>query len=152
MQYISILVPGKVQKVDLSLHNHLNCGGSNTYIELIENEISCETSHKVDFDRGTILSWTGSALGTCFGKDFHAEKESLNFKVRSTSDDDFCPKSLTISMDNGDLYKRTGLDDWVDKSKGYHNRIAPRISAKHISGIVDFLYLAYSKYTYIGHS
>ena len=128
MPYISILVPGKVQKVDLSLHNHLNCGGSNSYIELIEGEISCRTSHKVDFDRGTILSWTGSALGTCLGKDFHAKKDSINFKVRSTSGDEFCPKSLTVSMDNRDLYEKTGLNDWVGKNKGNQNRDAPRIS------------------------
>ena len=90
--------------MDLSLHNDLYCGGSNAYIELIEDDISCETSHKVDFDRGTILSWRGSALGTCLEKDFHGKKEGLYFRVKSTSGDEFCPKSLTIFMDNGDKY------------------------------------------------
>jgi len=121
-------VTGKVQRLDLSLHNDLNCGGDNIYIELSQGEISCETLHKNDFDRGVILSWTGSSLGTCLGKDFNVEQNSLNFKIRSTSGDDFCPNSLTISMDNGYSFKRTGLDDWVDKDKGNQNRIAPRIS------------------------
>ena len=112
----------------MSLHNDLYCGGSNAYIELIEDGISCETSHKVHFYRGAILSWSGSALGTCLGKDFNGAKDGLYFKVRSTSGDEFCPKSLTVSMDKGDLYERTGLNDWVDKTKGYQKRVAPRIS------------------------
>ena len=110
----------------MSLHNDLYCGGSNTYIELIEDGISCETSHKVHFDRGAILSWSGSALGTCLGKDFHGD--ALYFRVRSTSGDEFCPKSLTVTMDNRDLYEKTGLNDWVGKNKGNQNRDAPRIS------------------------
>ena len=116
-----------MQRLDLSLHNDLNCGGDNIYIELSQGEITCETLHKNDFDRGVILSWTGSSLGTCLGKDFNVEQNSLNFKIRSTSGDDFCPKSLTISMDNGYSYERTGWNDWVDKDKGDHNRIAPRV-------------------------
>ena len=123
--------------MNLSLHDDVNCGGSNVYIELIEGEISCKTLPKVNFDRGTILSWTGNDLGTCLGKLFHYKKLSFNFKVRSTSGDDFCPKSLSISMDNGDAYEKTDMEDWVDKTKGGHTRIAPIISAKQVSGI-DF--------------
>ena len=110
----------------MSLHNDLWCGGDNVYIELRQGEISCRTSHKRNFDRGIILSWSGSDLGTCLGKEFHGDV--LYFRVRSTSGDEFCPKSLTVSMDKGDLYERTGLNDWVDKTKGYQKRVAPRIS------------------------
>ena len=121
-----------MKRVDLSLHNNYNCGGDDVYIELIQGEISCEISHKIDFDLGTILSWNGSALGTCLGKDFNVEQYGLNFKIRSTSGEDLCPKSLTISMDNGYSYKKTGMNDWVDKDKGDQNRIAPRISVKSV--------------------
>ena len=131
-----------MQRVDLSLHNDLSCGGDNVYIELHQGEISCRTSHKRHFDRGITLSWTGSDIGTCLGKDFNVEQESLNFKIRSTSGDDFCPHTLTISMDNGYSYKRTGLDDWVDKNKGNHNRIAPRISVKSVGeSILIYVYI-----------
>ena len=108
------LVTGKVQRVDFSIHNDLNCGGSNVYIEVSQGEISCKTQLKFDFNRGVILSWTGSALGTCFRKEFNTEQEGLYFKIRSTSGDDFCPKNLTISMDNGYSYERIGLDDWFE--------------------------------------
>ena len=122
-----------MERVELWLHNDLNCGGENVYVEIRQGNISCVTGNKVDFDRGTLLSWTGSALnGTCLGKYFNVEQEHLDFKIRSTSGDDFCPKSLTITMDNGYSYERTGLNDWVDKDKGEHNRIAPRIVGESI--------------------
>ena len=113
--------------MELWLHNNLNCGGENVYVEIRQGNISCVTGNKVDFDRGTLLSWTGSALnGTCLGKYFNVDQEHLDFKIRSTSGDDFCPKSLTISMDNGYSYERTGMDDWVDKYS-YYNRTATRV-------------------------
>ena len=113
--------------VELWLHNHLDCGGENVYIELSQGEISCETSYKVAFSRGAILSWTGPELETCLGKDFNIEQDHLYFKLRSASADDFCPKILTISLDNGYSFKRTGMIDWVDRHKGHRNRIAKRV-------------------------
>lgn len=83
--------------MDLSIHNHLSCGGDNVYIELNQGQIVCQTQHKWNFDRGTTLSWTGYQVRKCFGKDFSVDKESIiNFKIRSTSGDDFCPHSLSI--------------------------------------------------------
>ena len=120
------MVAGKVESINLSLHNDLWCGGGNVYIELNQGDISCKTTQKVSFYRGTTLSWSGSALGTCCGKNFLLIKDNLSFKLRSTNENDFCPKSLSIFMDSGPFYVKTTMEDWVEKTKGDHSRTATK--------------------------
>ena len=121
---------GRVQNLDFSLLNDHRCGGQNVYIELNQGDILCETSHKVDFNRGTTLSWSGPDLGTCHGKYFDVTQKNLNFKIRSTSQNDFCPGSLTISTDNGYSYRNQISID--DRAYGNHNRIATRSSVNSL--------------------
>ena len=122
----------------MSLHGDNWCGGYNVYIELIQNSKSCTTGHHGDFNKGDIISWTGSKLGSCLKKEFDIENDQIDFKVRSTHGNDFCPKILEISMNNTVkgikrevVYKSSGvMDDWVDKNKGGHQRSTKRITGK----------------------
>ena len=129
----------------MSLHGDNFCGGDDVYIELIQNSKSCTTRKHGDFDKGDIISWTGSKLGSCLKKEFDIENDQIDFKVRSTYGNDFCPKILEIRMNNtvkeitrkvvgkGSkrevVYKSSGvMDDWVDKNKGGHQRSTKRIT------------------------
>ena len=125
-----------MEKLELSLHGDNFCGGDDVYIELIQNSKSCTTRKHGDFDKGDIISWTGSKLGSCLKKEFDIENDQIDFKVRSTYGNDFCPKILEISMNNTVkgikrevVYKSSGvMDDWVDKNKGGHQRSTKRIT------------------------
>ena len=102
-------------KLSLTTHSNLECGGYDVFIELHEGTMNCTTSKIAEFERGDILSWTGSELGSCRNKVFHFDMIA-NFKVKTTSDDDFCPKYLTIEMNNAE-YKSEKMNEWFDKSK-----------------------------------
>ncbi len=85
-------------------------------------------SHRVNFKKGTTITWTGSELGSCTAEEFDIHDNLIEFRVKSTSQDDFCPKTLTITMNNGYQYKSDEMDDWVDKGKGDHLRSSKRTS------------------------
>ena len=122
----------------MSLHGDNFCGGKDVYIELIQNSKSCTTGKHGDFDKGDIISWTGSKLGSCLKKEFDIENDQIDFKVRSTYGNDFCPKILEISMNNTVkgitrevVFKSCGLmNDWVDKGKGGYIRSTKRITGE----------------------
>ena len=84
--------------------------------------------HINDFKKGTVLTWTGTQLGSCATEEFDVKNDLIQFKVRSTDGDDFCPKTLTITTDDGYEYKSGEMNDWVDKEKGDHLRPANRTS------------------------
>ena len=60
--------------------------------------------------------------------------DQINFKVKSTYGNDFCPKTLKINVNNTVkgitrevIYKSDGLmNDWVDKDQGGHLRSTKR--------------------------
>merc|ERR1711976_499846 len=99
----------------------------------IQNHVQQEN---MEILTGDIISWTGSKLGSCLKKEFDIENDQIDFKVRSTYGNDFCPKILEISMNNTVkgitrevVYKSSGvMDDWVDKNKGGHQRSTKRIT------------------------
>ena len=69
-------------------------------------------------------------MGSCAGKLFDVQLDELNFKLRSTDVDDFCPKTLVITLyDNvGNIYryKAHGMNDWVSKDVNDHIRTATK--------------------------
>ena len=98
----------------LSIRDEHWGGGENVFIQLNNDETSCETSHKPPFWRGDKLTWTGSEFGTCDGLVFNIKKTWLGFKLRTTDGDKFAPETLTVIMNNGFVYEKTGMNDWVN--------------------------------------
>merc|ERR1711935_939566 len=95
----------------------------------IKDKTDCQTLHINDFKKATVLTWTGPQLGSCATEEFDVKNDIIQFKVRSTDGDDFCPKTLTITTDDGYEYKSGEMKDWVDKDKGDNLRPAERTSA-----------------------
>ena len=122
--------PGNVQKVELSIHDSSSCGGNSAYIELLQDSISCKTKDNGAFVKGDVLVWKYSTLGTCLGKEFDVLNDEIKFKTMSNDGNDYCPKTLTITMNNGYAYKKEGIIDWVDNGKNNHLQSAKRTSGK----------------------
>ena len=137
MKFTSI--SGKVEKIELSTHSNSQCGGNSAYIELVQDSTSCKTKDAGAFNKGTLLVWTTSMLDTCLGKEFDVLNDEINFKTMSNDGDDYCPKTLTITMSNGYAYKKDGIRDWVDNGKNNHLQSAKRISGNVLSCTQDFL-------------
>ena len=115
----------------MTIRNASSCGSSSAYLELVQGSISCKTKDKGEFDKGTTLVWTASTLDTCLGKDFDVLNDEIGFKTKSNNSNDYCPKTLTITMSNGYTYKKEGIFDWVDNGKNNHLRSAKRPSSKY---------------------
>ena len=112
--------------MDLTIHTDSYCGGYDVYLELIQGRTDCQTSTKRNFDSGAKLSWTGSQLGSCVDILFDNNSDEINFKIRSTGGDDFCPNSLTITLKDAKTYENRGMDDKVDNRIGSELRTAKR--------------------------
>ena len=112
--------------MDLTIHADSYCGGYDVYLELIQGRTTCQTSTKRNFDSGATLSWAGSQLGSCVDKLFDSNRDEINFKIRSTGGDDFCPNSLTITLKDTKTYENRGMDDKVDNKMGSELRTAKR--------------------------
>ena len=110
----------------MSTHSNSQCGGNSAYVELVQDSTSCKTKDKGEFDKGTTLVWTTSSLETCVGKEFDVLNDEIKFKTMSNDGNDYCPKTLTITMNNGYAYKKEGIIDWVDDGKNNHLRSAKR--------------------------
>ena len=126
-------ISGKVEKIELTTHSNSGCGGNSAYIELVQDSTSCKTKDKGEFDKGTTLEWTDSFLETCLGKEFDVLNDEINFKTMSNDGNDYCPKTLTITMRNGYEYKKEGILGWVDNGKNNHLQSAKRTSGKVLS-------------------
>ena len=120
-----ISFPGKINEVLLFLHDDHYCGGNNIYIEIVQNGTFCITQTKNIF-RGSSASWTGIQLSSCFEKDFNVWQENLYFRARTTDTNDFCPRNLTITLNNA-KYQSDIMTDWVDNKKGGELRTARKI-------------------------
>ena len=124
-------VSGKVEKVEMSIHKASQCGGNSAYIELLQNSTSCQTKDIGKFGKGSTLVWTASTLDTCLGKEFDVLNDEINFKTMSNDGNDYCPKTVTITISNGFEYKKEGIVDWVDNGKNNHLQSAKRTSKSH---------------------
>ena len=79
------------------------CGGHSVIIEInLENNETCLTyiNAVTGFYGGHTLTWYGTKLGNCGLVEFDKNATMITFKVKSTSYDNFCPKELTITMEN----------------------------------------------------
>ena len=124
-----------MEKIELTINSdsasNLACGGNSAYIELKQDPISCKTKDIGEFEHGTTLVWNASTLGTCLGKEFDVLKYYIEFKTMSKDGNDYCPKTLTITMSNGYVFKKEGMIDWVDNGKNNHFRSAKRTASKY---------------------
>ena len=89
--------PEKMLRFDLSLHSNKYCSGKQVYLEIGEDNMICQSS-PIDAEKGTIVSWIGTQLGNCTFEEFNTEAEKVYFRVKSYTNDDFCPKHLSITM------------------------------------------------------
>ena len=136
MKFTSI--SGKVEKIELSTHSNSQCGGNSAYIELVQDSTSCKTKDAGEFNKGTLLVWTTSMLDTCLGKEFDVLNDEIKFKTMTNDGDDYCPKTLTITMSNDYAYQKEGMTDRVD-NENTNWQYAKRTSGKVLSCTQDFL-------------
>ena len=123
--------PGNVQKVELSIHDSSSCGGNSAYIELLQDSISCKTKDNGVFVKGDVLVWKYSTLGTCLGKEFDVLNDEIRFETKSN--DLYCPKTLTITMNNGVEYKKEGMNinSWTVNRRGQKNQLIQIAKSKY---------------------
>ena len=113
-----------MEKVELSIQDSSSCGGNSAYIELLQDSISCKTKDNGVFVKGDVLVWKDSTLGTCLGKEFDVLNDEIHFETKSN--DLYCPKTLTITMNNGNEYKKEGMNinSWIGGRKNQLIQIA----------------------------
>ena len=113
-----------MEKVELSIQDSSSCGGNSAYIELLQDSISCKTKDNGVFVKGDVLVWKDSTLGTCLGKEFDVLNDEIRFETKSY--DLYCPKTLTITMNNGNEYKKEGMNinSWIGGRKNQLIQIA----------------------------
>ena len=101
----------KIESVELSIRQQLNCSEKNAYIKLYSNikgDQNCVTESK-EFSEKTlpeerVLTWTGKPLGSCQDMSFDLKNDEINFNLvnfNSTNNSDICPQVLTIKFKNG---------------------------------------------------
>ena len=125
-----ISISGNLEKIELSTHDTSQCGGNSAFIELLQDSISCKTKDTGEFFSGATLVWTASTLNTCWAQEFDVFNDEINFKTMSNDGNDYCPKTLTITMKDGYEYRKEGITDWVDNGKNNHLQSAKRTSSK----------------------
>ena len=126
----------KLESVGLSIRNQTNCGGKEVYVKLYNNSKSnwprdknfCETENQ-DFSKGEYKSWIGKPLGCKDIYFFDSKNDTIEFNFNSTDTfGNFCPKVLTITLKNGDVYSNSDeMNDWFSPQKGGDNRIAKKL-------------------------
>ena len=125
----------KVESVGLSIRNQTNCGGKEIYVQLYNNsknwpqgENFCYTEN-LDFSKGENKLWTGKSLGCKGNYFFDSQNDTIEFNFNSTDTfGNFCPKVLTITLKNGDVYSNSDeMNDWFSPQKGGDNRIAKKL-------------------------
>ena len=129
-------ISGKVERVELTIHKSSSCGGNSAYIELLHNSTPCQTKDIGKFYKGSTLVWTASTLYTCQGKEFDVLNDVIGFKTMSNDINDYCPKTLTITMSNGYEYKKEGMIE-VDNGKNNQFRSAKRTLSKYIKQFTE---------------
>merc|ERR1711971_1126825 len=122
----------KVESVQLSIRQQLNCSEKGAYIKLYSNkgDQNCETESK-DFSEKTlsddkhVLTWTGKTLGNCSNLSFDWKNDEINFDLEyfnSTNNSDICPQVLTIKFKNN---SRSGGSPVYSNSHELNNRLNP---------------------------
>ena len=110
----------------MTTHGDDYCGGDPTKIEIIY-PVSCTTKNLPEFDRGDNLIWTGNDLGSCQNLEMETEDRTVQFKIKTSSGEDMCPKYLTVKAGARE-YQSTLMDHWHDDSDNNDVFVATRTS------------------------
>ena len=94
-----------IRNLTLTTHSGIGCGGYKVWIEFNVGEITCNTSVIPEFDAGNTLLWLGEYLGSCRNLEFDIDLDEVNFKIKSNSKDNFCPKYFFAFMNHGVTFK-----------------------------------------------
>ena len=114
--YLKCKLTGSVKAISLRIWNHDFCGGKNTYIRIIQGQNRCKTGLIEDFSSGDTIIWSGPTLERCQGKNFNINVPQLQFKAKTKSKNQFCPRTLRISFNNTYFESDTiGPDIWINK-------------------------------------
>ena len=106
------IISETVLHVKMELHGEWNyCGGDDLQIHLIQGGRECKTNV---IDNPTLGESYWFGLGSCKSTAFHVDNPTMNFKMITTTGDDFCPKFLTIYMNGGAKFKSSQMNHWHD--------------------------------------
>ena len=107
---------GTLKAISLRIWNHNFCGGKIAYIRIIQGQNRCKTGLIEDFSSGDTIKWSGPTLERCQGKNFNINVHQLQFKIKTKSKNQFCPRTLRISFNNTYFESDTiGPDIWINK-------------------------------------
>jgi len=121
----------KLRKVKLNIRADgwfESCGGENLYIEITHSgNKTCQTERKESFEPDWPISWTEKGknkLGGCKDIEFDAKDDTIDFKIKTDDGgDDFCPKKLTFTMNNGVLLIKDNMKKWDEKHEGVATKV-----------------------------
>ena len=108
-----------LRNLTLTTHSGPDCGGFNIWIEIDVGNFSCNTSVIDEYSAGNTLLWFGKYLGSCRSFKFDTDLDLLNFRAKTNSTNDFCPKYFYAFMDDDDgiTFKSDIMNDWHEVSK-----------------------------------
>ena len=73
------------------------------------------------------ISWTEKGknkLGGCKDIEFDAKDDTIDFKIKTDdARDDFCPKKLTFTMNNGVLFIKDNMKKWDETHEGVVTKV-----------------------------
>ena len=94
----------------------INCGGEGISVEVANPDgTKCLTTAK-DMSRGETLHWSeGRGLESDCSSMVVDEQSTLYIQTSST--DDFCPKNVWLTSEEGDVYITSNISTWYDKDK-----------------------------------
>ena len=107
----------------MELSNDKRSGGNEIFIEILQNNTSCQVKKVARINRGETKKWTTeSDLETCYGANFDIDGPEIKFRIRTTHgnalwSNDFKPKMVTITIGKT-VFKSEEMNDWVDIAKG----------------------------------
>ena len=112
-------------------------------IELKSKTDLCETKPYGPFSAGDNLDWTEELLGDCKDALFDPMDETISFFIKTDIDDEFCPISVKIILND-----QTSTSYLLELPKGdYHNSVNPNTNnitytAKKLPGKILLYYFA----------
>ena len=104
------IISETVKNVTIELHGEWNyCGGYDLQLHLIQGARECKTNV---IDETTLGETHWFELGTCKRTAFLVDNPTIDFKMITTTSDNFCPRFVTIYMNGGAKFRSRQLDHW----------------------------------------
>ena len=100
--------------ITLSTHKDERCAGYNVSFEVVQNGIICKTVPK-EVEKNVLSTWTYLQLGECMGTPCDGNVDTIQFKMKTDLDDDFCSKEIVMDINHDFLYESdftTGTDTY----------------------------------------